>query len=154
MTKLKTLLYWTLFIGIIFFDRLTKHIALSMLNFGGKILNNLMSFHIVFNRGISWGMFNSSQTSTFIIVSSAIFFLTLVLAGYAWLRYYDKRLVVGEVLVVAGSISNLVDRIIYHGVVDFIQLSFHGWSWPIFNLADCCIVLGVIVMIIEHYKSL
>ncbi len=76
-----------------------------------------------------------------------------MLAFYTYLRWRKGFWIGGECFVLAGSLSNIVDRIIYHGVLDFILLSFNTWSWPVFNIADMAIVFGVGIMIIQGYKE-
>ena len=71
----------------------------------------------------------------------------------AYVGFLNHRSIVGEVMVVAGAVSNLIDRVLHHAVVDFIELSYKGWSWPVFNIADCCIVIGVFLLIFKAYQS-
>ncbi len=99
------------------------------------------------NRGISWSMFANAGPNVFYIITAVI---GLFLFGFAW--YTHKRAeadydTFGEMLVLVGGTSNFLDRLIYGGVVDFIQVSFGKWSFPIFNFADIYIVLGVGIMI-------
>lgn len=62
-----------------------------------------------------------------------------------WVIFY-KRFGIGESLVLAGGVSNLLDRVLRKSVVDFIQVSF----LPIFNLADIFLTIGVVIVIITH----
>jgi signal peptidase II len=73
--------------------------------------------------------------------------VTSVLAAYAWQRFCEGKKVIGETLILAGAISNIADRLWYGGVIDFIILSFHGYAWPTFNVADIAIVAGVVLMV-------
>ena len=99
------------------------------------------------NRGISWSMFANTGPFGFYVITAII---GLFLFGFAW--YTHKRIeaeydTFGEMLVLVGGTSNFLDRLIYGGVVDFIQVSYGKWSFPIFNFADIYIVLGVGIMI-------
>ncbi len=76
--------------------------------------------------------------------------VTMIVASIAYRRFLQSRFVLGEVLVVSGSFSNLIDRVLHYGVIDFIQILYGDWSWPLFNIADCCIVVGVIIMFIQY----
>jgi signal peptidase II len=69
---------------------------------------------------------------------------------YAYHQYLCGNSIIGEVCVVTGSLSNLIDRVVYHGVIDFIILSYNDFSWPVFNIADTIIVLGVGIMIFQY----
>lgn len=55
------------------------------------------------------------------------------------------------VLVLGGAIGNLIDRLRYGYVVDFIDLHVAGWHWPAFNVADAAIVLGVILLLVDGF---
>ena len=87
----------------------------------------------------------------FLVVSIVITGITLALASYTAIRAMNHQLIFGEILVLAGSCSNLIDRFIYGGVVDFILLSYGDWSFPVFNCADVCIVIGIGLMLFEQY---
>jgi signal peptidase II len=79
--------------------------------------------------------------------------ITAGVAWYAYEQYKEGHNVVGETLVVAGSVSNIIDRFWYGGVVDFIEFSYGTWIWPSFNIADMCIVFGIAIMLISHIKK-
>jgi len=133
-------------------DRFTKHYVLYMCPWR-CVINQFISIQPLFNRGISWGMLHTASNWVFIIISCVIAIITSMLAVYTYLRWRQGVSIGGECLVLAGSLSNIVDRIIYKGVVDFILLSFNEWSWPIFNIADMAIVIGVGIMIIQGYTK-
>ncbi len=138
--------------AIFILDRITKSYA--MHNFTlPKEITQFLSFELTYNRGISWGLFNSSSSYIFGGVSVIIACVTLMVAVMAWRQYKEGHSIIGELLVVAGSISNLVDRVFYGGVVDFIHFHYAGWSWPVFNIADMAIVLGVGCMLYKQYRS-
>jgi lipoprotein signal peptidase len=59
----------------------------------------------------------------------------------------DKVLCFSLGLILAGTLGNLYDRLVFHGVRDF--LYFHWFEWPVFNIADCCLVCGVIVLTLQ-----
>ncbi len=137
---------------IFLLDRLTKYYVLHTCP-QQWVINQFISIRLLLNRGISWGIFHTTNYWGFIIVSSLIIVVTTMLAFYTYVRWRQGFWIGGECLVLAGSLSNIVDRIIYHGVLDFILLSFNSWSWPVFNIADMAIVIGVGIMIIQGYKE-
>lgn len=138
--------YFLLFSGVLTADRITKNWALEYCIEPYQI-NQFLSFELIFNRGVSWGLFNSSSDLVFSLVSLLIVGIMIGLGLYTFVRWNNTHWVIGEVLVLSGALSNMVDRVLYHGVVDFILLSAYGYSWPIFNIADACIVVGVGFMI-------
>jgi signal peptidase II len=139
-------------IALIIIDRLTKYGAL-LLCVSRYQMNRYCAFELVFNRGVSFGIFYSTSPIVFWLVTTAIIVLTLGVWIYTVKQYKIGRLVWGETLVLAGSISNIIDRFLYRGVIDFIELSCAGYTWPIFNSADIFIVCGFIIMLITYYKN-
>lgn len=143
--------YIILAILIVLCDRVSKVMALSFLEQPMPI-TDFLSFELAINRGVSWGMFHSVRSDIFFFVTMLILAIIVSLFCYTTVRYLNKQLVYGEIMVLAGACSNLVDRYVYGGVIDFIHFSYQGWSWPIFNIADIAIVLGV-AWILFNYKD-
>jgi len=141
-----------LFLGTLIFslDRATKIAALAWCADGVQIMNAILSFQLFFNRGVSWSLFHSTDTIPFVLVSLLQLFITVALGFYAYHQYRHGHAILGEVCAIAGSLSNLIDRVIYHGVIDFIILSYYNFSWPVFNIADAAIVVGVAIMIFQR----
>jgi len=137
---------------LFFFDRITKCAALACYS-SRCTFNDYLSFELVFNRGISWSFFHARSDFVFAIVSIVIVCITVLLGIYTFIRWRQHRLIIGEIWVLAGSVSNIVDRVLYRGVIDFIELSYNGFVWPLFNLADVCIVVGVGMMLIQQYRE-
>jgi len=144
--------YGLLSVGIVSIDQLSKWYALDHWQLREQI-NQFLSFELTFNRGISWGFFHSASSCLFTTVSLIIAAVTIGVAALAVQRLKAGDCILGETLIVAGSISNIIDRVLYGGVVDFISLSYGDWMWPLFNIADVAIVCGVVIMIWEQYKS-
>lgn len=135
-----------LFAVIILVDQLSKQY---IVQYAKKkyYLNALLAFTPpTLNRGISGGMLHFTHTSGFIVLSLVIFFIILGFIRYTYCRWLAGCSVIGETFVLAGALSNLLDRVLYHGVVDFILLQYAQWSFPLFNSADAAITIGVIIM--------
>lgn len=140
------------FLGFLLFDRITKHMALGMIK--THVIAPFLSFQLVFNRGISWGMFHSEHHGFFVALSVVIVGIIAALAWHTYARYKVGRSIYAELMVLAGASSNVIDRALYQGVIDFVHLHIGDWSWPIFNVADVAIVLGIFWMIKEQYQEL
>lgn len=136
---------------ILFFDRVSKMIALRDCVTEQKI-TSFLSCALTFNRGISWGMLHDANTWVFVLVTVLIACVTAFIAYLTLTRLQKGLWSIGYVCVVAGSLSNLVDRVMYGAVVDFISFSFAGWHFPVFNIADICIVLGIAGMVIQNHE--
>jgi len=112
-----------------------------------------LSIDIMVNRGIAWGLFHTASTWGFILVSAIVFSIICAMLWYTYQQLRSGGLATEEMLILAGAIGNLTDRVIYSGVIDFIHVHFSGWSFPVFNLADVFIVLGVMMVLFKHYDS-
>lgn len=145
-----------IYIVIVFFtfqiDRVTKELALSKATERYE-LNQFLAFDLVINRGVTGGMFHAESDTWFLLLTALIMCIIFILSFYAWRRFLDGKSIVGELLVLSGAVSNVIDRFIYNGVIDFIHISFAGYSFPIFNIADVLIVIGVAIMFFEHMKE-
>lgn len=133
-------------------DRCSKLFAVKAFVIPYKV-TNFLSFELVFNRGISWGLFGSESDIVFAVVNLVIIFFLIFFVVYMKQRYQHKQSVFAELLVMCGALSNVCDRFYYQGVIDFIVLSLNSWSWPVFNLADVFIVIGIGVMFFRGHKS-
>jgi signal peptidase II len=82
--------------------------------------------------------------------------LALVISGViavwlARLKQHETLLAVALSLVLGGAIGNLIDRLAYGYVIDFLDVYYQTWHWPAFNVADSAITLGVILMLLESF---
>ena len=129
---------------LIALDRLTNAYALRALTHGDITLAPGITLHLTFNRGVSFSLLASDSALGFWLLTSV---LALAIAAFAWIAYVQWRAkapaALGYVFVTAGGASNLVDRLLYGGVVDFIDCHVGTWHWPTFNLADMFIMGGV-----------
>jgi signal peptidase II len=67
------------------------------------------------------------------------------------LKKHETLLAVALALVLGGAIGNLIDRLAYGYVIDFLDVYYQSWHWPAFNIADSAITLGVILMLAESF---
>ena len=82
--------------------------------------------------------------------------LALVISGViamwlARLKHDETLLAVALSLVLGGAIGNLIDRLVYGYVIDFLDVYYQTWHWPAFNIADSAITIGVILMLMESF---
>jgi signal peptidase II len=103
------------------------------------------------NTGISFGLFNRSDIGSlvFMVTGAAIIVVLLF-----WLsRVRGNLLAVALGLVIGGAIGNVVDRLRFDGVIDFLYFHAGAWGWPAFNLADSAICLGVAAILLDGMLS-
>ena len=140
------------FFTIVGLDRLTKFFALQFLSDKEISVFPWCNLLITWNRGVSWSMLSTNSLLGFWLLFA---FIVLIIGFFSWYTY--KRLqsglsVVFEVLVLAGAFSNnMIDRLYYGAVIDFIQLYACNYYFPVFNVADISICVGVFGMLLREW---
>ena len=139
-----------IFIGVlIVVDQAVKQLMLSMVFDPPRIVEVTGFFNLVpvWNSGVSFGLFGDSDTSRWILVGLA---LAIVVVLLIWLVRAGNGIVVFALtLVVGGALSNVVDRVVYGAVIDFVDIHAFGFHWPAFNVADSTIVLGTAMLLYD-----
>lgn len=69
----------------------------------------------------------------------------------ARLKHHETLLAVALSLVLSGAVGNLIDRVAYGYVIDFLDVYYQDWHWPAFNIADSAITIGVILMLADSF---
>lgn len=151
--------YRNFFIGfaiagiILLVDQLSKYYMQQLLLYPAPHAIEVLPFFnlvAVWNKGISFGLFQAGspqETSLLIAIASAI---CLLLLYWLWIAKNNWQLIATS-LILGGAIGNIIDRILYGAVFDFLDFHAYGWHWPAFNIADCCIVIGVALLIGESF---
>ncbi|WP_375275511.1 signal peptidase II [Methylorubrum thiocyanatum] len=108
-------------------------------------------FVVVWNRGVSYGMFQQEGgLGRWLLVAVS---LAAALGLSLWMRRAGSRLLaVALGLIVGGALGNAIDRAAYGAVFDFVHLHAGGWSWYVFNVADAAIVAGVVGLLIDSLR--
>jgi signal peptidase II len=131
-------------------DQLGKWAALAALDPGSPPLRVTPFFNLVlvWNRGVSFGMFNSGAAFAPWLLSGLA--LAVVVGLLVWLKRSDQLLTgLGLGLVIGGALGNMIDRIRFGAVVDFLDFHLAGYHWPAFNLADAGICVGAVLMLAD-----
>jgi len=118
---------------------------------GGRIaLAPFAEFVLVWNRGISYGLFQQDADLGRWLL--AAFQLGAAVLLSVWLARTARRLTAfGLALIIGGAIGNAIDRIAYGAVVDFVHLYVGNFSWYVFNIADAAIVAGIAVLLYDSF---
>ena len=111
-----------------------------------KIIPGFFSIEKVYNTGISFGMLKDSMI---IIPITIIVFIFLLFMRKSFKN--NLRNAIAFSLVYGGIIGNLFDRIIYRHVIDFLSFKFGSYSFPVFNIADSCICIGMFLLVIAVF---
>ena len=141
---------------IIIFDVISKLFIsnILILNRSITIIPNFFYLTYTHNYGGAWSIFDNS--TLFITIVS--FLIIIGIIYYLFKNKVTRKIeIVGYSLLLGGAIGNLIDRIVYGYVIDFLDFHILGYDFPIFNIADIGIVIGIILllvsMILEVYKN-
>ena len=137
-------------VALIAIDQLTKLAAIHYLASGQSIpvWNGVLELTYVENRGVAWGMMQNQQWIVLVITSVMLVFVAAVLASRRLQKSHTAT--IGALLIFAGGIGNLIDRITRGFVVDFIHY-FKWFDFPVFNFADCCVSIGAVLILIYAF---
>ena len=108
----------------------------------------VLNLTMVWNQGVTFGLFHQTGAMGPYILAAVA--LAVVVALGIWLRRAETRLVAAALGVIAGgAIGNVIDRVRFGAVVDFLHAHAWGWSWYVFNVADAAIVCGVAALVLD-----
>jgi signal peptidase II len=132
-------------------DRVSKELLLGVLREHGPVVELMPFFNLVmvWNRGVSFGMFQSGEAGRWLLSALAV---AIVVGLVAWLRRVEVwYLAVGLGGIIGGALGNVFDRLWYDegAVADFFDFHVAGWHWPAFNVADAAIVVGVGLLLLD-----
>lgn len=131
---------------VLLIDQVTKLIIVKYLEDTKIEITSFFNIALVYNKGISFGLFNNIDYSNYIFASLAAIIVIFLMK---WLMTSQSKLEsFGLSLIIGGAIGNIIDRIIYIGVVDFLEFHYKEYYWPSFNIADSAICLGVCILLI------
>lgn len=112
-----------------------------------KIIPNF--FHLIehHNYGVAWSQFENNFFILYLvpIIALLAFGYFAIKANFQTKKFYST----GIFLAIAGTLGNFIDRLIFGYVVDFIQFIFGSYTYPTFNVADMCLVVGIIMLAID-----
>lgn len=143
-------------IAVAFFDLLTKRLIFAILENQSLELGiknpeirifNFFSLVLVWNRGVSFGMFNQLEKGPLLL---SLLQFTIMCIVFCWLYRNNKpHFSVALGLIAGGALGNLADRVKNGAVADFLDFHIASYHWPAFNLADSCVFIGVAILLLD-----
>ena len=151
---MKKILLSILFIFTIVTDQLSKYLIAKSFDMHETftIIENILYLRYVLNPGIAFGMTPGSP-----IVMLIITLIIVIILGFFFLRgklFPDSDFAqTAMVFLLGGAVGNLIDRIRMLEVVDFIEMGIGNYRWPVYNLADVYVTIGMFMLVITLLKS-
>jgi signal peptidase II len=142
-------------------DQATKQWARGALGPEGSgrmrsVIGSSLTFHYAENPGIAFSMFRDLRGGRFVLAALAVAALVMVLRYLRGTDPTQRRLHIALGLIAGGAIGNLIDRLLYARVVDFILVDVGVWPlnpWPVFNVADIVLVVGVGLIALDMLRN-
>lgn len=115
-----------------------------------KVIDKFFYLTYVKNTGAAWSIFSGKQT--FLVIVTSIVIIGLIAYLYKK-KEYKKIEIIGYGLLLSGALGNLIDRILYGYVIDYLDIYIFNYNYPVFNIADCCIVIGIVLLFISSWRE-
>ncbi len=137
---------------VIVLDQITKQVVLASIQLGETIyVAPFWNWVLTYNRGAAFSFLASEEGW------QRWFFTALALAVSGWIVFMlrshaaQKLLSLSLALIMGGALGNVIDRIRFGAVVDFVQWHAAGFYWPAFNVADSAITVGAVLMVWDQF---
>ncbi len=134
---------------VLFIDLLTKYLAYKFFQTPIVIIPNFFQLNYAINTGAAWSIL-SNHTYLLNIVSIIIFILIFM---YSKSFKNNLRNNIAFSLIYGGILGNVLNRLFNSYVIDFIDFKIFNYDYPIFNIADMCVVIGIILLIVAIIKG-
>lgn len=150
-TKPNALPWLLLSAAVIVLDQLSKLWALDALQPAGMphpVIPGLLNWTLAFNTGAAFSFLaDGAGWQRWFFVALALVISTVLVVWLTRTARRDWRTAAPLAMIIGGAIGNLIDRLHAAAVTDFIQVYWRQWSYPVFNVADCGISVGAVMLI-------
>jgi signal peptidase II len=144
--------WFALAASIVLADQVTKFVVLAWLAPGERReVTEFFNLVLVFNKGAAFSFLSqASGWQTPLLIAFAL--AAAVIVSVLLVRSPGRRMLsAGLAMILGGALGNLIDRLAFGQVVDFLDFHAFGWHWPAFNVADSAITLGAATIILEGF---
>ena len=144
--------WFALALVVVIADQATKALVLARFSLGERLeLTGFFNMVLVYNKGAAFSFLSDAggwQTPALVLFA----LVAIGVVGAFIVRSPGRTLLnVGLALILGGAIGNLIDRLRFGQVVDFLDFHAAGWHWPAFNVADSAITVGAVLLILEGF---
>jgi len=144
--------YYLLFLVLVLLDQFSKQIFISSFDIGQSIIvNPYLSWTYLQNTGAAFSILaDGGGVQKAFLLSVSVLVSVIIFLWIHKTSEYQRQKLYGQFLLLSGAVGNLIDRAQYGYVVDFIDIHVNGFYWPVFNLADSFIFIGVILLLFQR----
>jgi signal peptidase II len=138
---------------VLLIDQLTKITVVRLFSYGeSQAVTSFFNLVLIYNKGAAFSFLSTESgwqryLFTGLGIAAALFIIFL-LKRHAGQRMFCTALA----LILGGAIGNVVDRIAYGHVIDFLDFYMRNWHWPAFNIADSAICVGAVLFVIDELR--
>jgi signal peptidase II len=138
---------------VILLDQVTKLTIKQMFTFGqSRPVTSFFNLVLAYNEGAAFS-FLSSQGGWQRYLFTGISVCAAILILYLLKRNVGQRMFCWALaLILGGAVGNLIDRVAYGHVIDFLDVHAGGWHWPAFNIADSAICIGAVLFVLDELR--
>ena len=137
-----------LFLTLVILDQFTKALVINYFNlYDSVVLLPIINLTFVVNYGFAFGLLNNPSLNQILV--SLVILAIIIYFLYLLIKTQDKIFQLTLTLILAGALGNFIDRIFRGFVIDFIDIYIGKYHWPAFNIADSCITVGFVVLMIN-----
>jgi len=141
-------------LAIILLDQLTKQLVEQSLSLYEVIpLLPSLNLTLAYNEGAAFSFLSDQGGWQRWFFSGLALLVSMVLVGWLMKLKQERLLAITLALIIGGAVGNLIDRVLFGHVIDFIDVYVQRWHWPAFNVADSAITVGVVLMFIDAFRS-
>jgi len=138
---------------ILLLDQITKIIVTKLFTYGESLpVTSFFNMVLVYNKGAAFSFLANQggwQRYFFSVLGiGAALFIVYLLTKHRGQRLFCWALA----LILGGAIGNVIDRLLYGHVIDFLDFHVGGWHWPAFNVADSAICIGAVLFVIDELR--
>ena len=146
--------YYLLFLVLVLLDQFSKQIFISSFDVGQSIIiNPYLSWTYLQNTGAAFSILaDGGGIQKAFLLSVSVLVSVIIFLWIHKTSEYQRQKLFGQFLLLSGAVGNLIDRAQYGYVVDFIDVHVNGFYWPVFNLADSFIFIGVLLLLFQRKK--
>jgi signal peptidase II len=137
---------------VVVLDQITKQAAVAYLRLHDVAVAPFLSLTLTYNTGAAFGFLNQAGGW------QNLFFIGVAIIASAFILYLlhqqaggNSLMSAGLALILGGAIGNLIDRLLWDHVIDFILVYYRSWRFPAFNIADSAITVGAVLLLLDAF---